>query len=400
MTPQKIYFDESGYTGNNLLHESQEFFAYASVASNDEESREFVARAIKDYRVQSGELKGSSLLRYNNGRKLVDSVIEHFEGKMKVSISSKKYALACKFFEYIFEPCLAHSNSIFYGIGFHEFIANVLYLDFRCSGANAEEIFARFEDYMRRLAVDGEHSIFPTSSNDNGAGVLRQIVEFAQLNRAAITEEIEGLKGTGTGKWILDLSNTCLFTLLANWGTEFPTLTAVCDHSKSLLDQQDVFNAMIGREGEQVFSEAFNKRHPITFNLSGPIQFVDSKQTHGVQIADVVAAAFVYALSKGDDRFAKKWRSLMPSMACYGSILPDFDLVDLNDPQAARNAILLDELCGRSRGGRSLTEGISDFLKNVTIHLATQTMVEQGAPSNGGQRPSLNSGFPSPPWMS
>lgn len=377
MTPQKIYFDESGYTGNNLLHESQEFFAYASVASNDDESREFVARVIRDFRVQSGELKGSSLLRYNNGRKLVDSVIDHFEGRMKVSISSKKYALACKFFEYIFEPCVANSNSIFYGVGFHEFIANVLYLDFRYSTVNAEEIFASFEDYMRRLAVDGKHSIFPTSSNDAGTGVLGQIVEFAQLNRAIITEEIEDLKGSGTGKWILDLTNTCLFTLLANWGTEFPSLTAVCDHSKSLLDQQDIFNAMIGREGEQVFSDAFNKRHPVTFNLSGPIQFVDSKQTHGVQIADVVAAAFVYAISKGDDRFAKKWRSLLPSMGCYGSILPDFELVDLNNPQAARNAILLDELCERSRSGRSLTDGIGVFLTNVTTHLTITKMVGQ-----------------------
>jgi hypothetical protein len=34
---QKIYFDESGFTGNNLLNEKQNYFAYASVATNPDE---------------------------------------------------------------------------------------------------------------------------------------------------------------------------------------------------------------------------------------------------------------------------------------------------------------------------------------------------------------------------
>lgn len=32
MSVQNIYFDESGFTGENLLSKDQEFFAYGSVA--------------------------------------------------------------------------------------------------------------------------------------------------------------------------------------------------------------------------------------------------------------------------------------------------------------------------------------------------------------------------------
>ncbi|WP_435851570.1 DUF3800 domain-containing protein [Streptomyces thermolilacinus] len=57
---QRIYFDESGYTGNNLLHPKQNYFAYASVATDDDEARLWVERMIKKYNIQGGELKAAT----------------------------------------------------------------------------------------------------------------------------------------------------------------------------------------------------------------------------------------------------------------------------------------------------------------------------------------------------
>jgi hypothetical protein len=115
---QKVYFDESGFTGNNLLHPDQMFFAYASVATDDDEARAFVESLSAKYGIQGGELKGSNLTRFNRGRKAIDDIFMHFETRLKVSISNKKFALACKFHEYIFEPCFSSISSIFYHVGF------------------------------------------------------------------------------------------------------------------------------------------------------------------------------------------------------------------------------------------------------------------------------------------
>lgn len=52
---QKIYFDESGFTGNNLLRPVQNFFAYASVATDDDEARDIVESLIAKHRVQGNE---------------------------------------------------------------------------------------------------------------------------------------------------------------------------------------------------------------------------------------------------------------------------------------------------------------------------------------------------------
>lgn len=370
---QRIYFDESGFTGNNLLHPHQRFFAYASVATSDVEAKEFVEGLIRKYGIQNGELKGSKLVKFNKGRKAIDEIFDHFDGRLKVSISDKKFALACKFFEYIFEPCFSDINSLFYGIGFHRFIANILYVEFVARGAGAEDIFSEFEELMRTRDETKLPGIFSSSVHPENSPIITQIREFAQCRASDIREELSSLSDVGVGKWILDLTHTALFTLLANWGTEFDVLTAVCDPSKPLQHEHSLFDAMIGRR-EQLFSDAFGEKHPVTFNLSGPIEFSDSKTTHGIQLADAIAAASVHVFSGADDDHAKKWRSILPTIGHYGSIVPDLDEVNLKDRRAQRNAVVLLELHSRAKKGESLMEGMPEYMHLVTERLVTHPM--------------------------
>lgn len=86
---QKIYFDESGFTGNNLLAPDQRYFAYASVATDDNEAALFVSELVAKYGIQGGELKGSKLVRFNKGRKAIDEILGRFSKRLKVSISEK-----------------------------------------------------------------------------------------------------------------------------------------------------------------------------------------------------------------------------------------------------------------------------------------------------------------------
>lgn len=365
---QRIYFDESGFTGNNLLHPEQKYFSYASVATDDQEAKNFVESLIARYGIQGGELKGSKLVRFNRGRKAIDEVLKHFRKQIKLSISDKKYALACKFHEYIFEPCYAEINSIFYGIGFHRFIANILYIEFIARGAGAEEIFAEFEELMRTKDEGKLQGIFSSSVHPENSPIITQIREFAQYRSNDIREELASLGDVGVGKWILDLTNTALFTLLANWGAEHEQITAVCDPSKPLQHDQSLFTLMIDRT-DRVFSDAFGEHHPITFNLSGPIIFADSKTTHGIQLADVAAAAAVYAFSGATDEHAMQWREMLPEIGHYGSIIPDIDEVNLKDMRVQRNAVLLLELNSRAKSGKGLLENMPEYIELISRRL-------------------------------
>lgn len=369
---QQIYFDESGFTGNNLLHPQQKYFAYGSVATDEDEAKEFVSELIKKYGIQNGELKGSKLVKFSKGRKAIDEIFHHFEGRLKVSISDKKFALACKLFEYIFEPCFSDINSLFYGIGFHRFIANILYVEFLARGAGAEAIFAEFEELMRTKDEAKLQGIFSSSIHPENSPIITQIREFAQYRADDIREELASLDGK-TGNWILDLTQTALHTLLSNWGTEHEVLTAVCDHSNPLEQHAELFEVMIGRQ-DRIFSDVFGQNHPITFNLSGPVEFRDSKAAHGIQIADALAAAAVHVYSGADDDYAKKWRGILPSIGHYGSIVPDTSELNLKDRRAQRNAVVLLELHSRATNGLSLTDGIADYVQMVSEQLITAPM--------------------------
>lgn len=371
---QKIYFDESGFTGNNLLDEKQNYFAYASVATTPEEAESVVSRIMKDYHIQGKELKGKNLARYSKTRRAMDEILTHYEGRVKISLSDKKYALACKFFEYIFEPSLSDINTVFYGINFHLFIANILYVEFLSRGAGAEDIFTEFEELMRDMNEERLVSLFSSSENHTYSPVLKQIREFALHQREDIRAELDSLRGGVTGRWVLDLTGSALHSLLANWGLSHNALTAVCDESKPLMEKSDFFDSMIGRTGETLFVDTPTGKQPLTFNLSGPIEFASSKVEHGIQIADVLAAVAVFAKTNDDDPYAIKWRKMLPEIARYGSVVPDFGHLDLNGMDAKRNALVLLELHSRATKKISVTRGMGEYVAFMTHQLKREAL--------------------------
>lgn len=364
-----VYFDESGFTGNRLLDSKQPIFSYAAVVIQDEEAKALVAHIIKKYQIQNGEIKGGKLVKKIKGRRALDEILNSLHGKMKVSVSNKKYALAGKFFEYIFEPSLARISSIFYGINFHKFVSTMLYIDFLRSGAQAEEIFEAFEALMRTGNFDSSKALSHTSFAGESSKTLEYILTFSANNQSAVIEELNGYIGEGSGKWSLDLTNTSLYTLLSDWGQSYKTLTAYCDKSKPLETDQELLNTMIGRT-DKVFSSFGDKELPITFNLTEPINLVDSKDFAGVQLADAVAAAFSYACnSDNTDEFAVKWRELIEDVVTYGSVFPDFDHVDPSSLEARRNGMILQELVRRSENKEDLLDGITGFIYDATCFL-------------------------------
>ena len=131
---------------------------------------------------------------------------------------------------------------------------------------------------------------------------------------------------------------------------------------------------MIGREGK-LFSDFGDERHPITFNLSGPLEFADSKKTHGIQIADAVAAAAVYVFSNASDEDVQKWRTTILPVATFGTIMPDFDEVRLRNFRVQRNALLLMELHARAKAGKSLTEGMPEYISALSRRLAANPIL-------------------------
>ena len=124
---------------------------------------------------------------------------------------------------------------------------------------------------------------------------------------------------------------------------------------------------MIGNE-RQLFGGFDGAKHPMTFNLSKPLDFRDSKSSHGIQLADALAGAAIHVWSGGSDDHAKSWREVLVSIA-HLPILPGPAEVDLRLPATRRNAILLDVLHDRASNGRDLIEGMAELIFTLSQRL-------------------------------
>ena len=369
MMPQTIYCDESGFTGNDLSNVDQSHFVYVGIAITSVEADEIKNRVIRDYRVNGNELKGKNLVKYAKGRRAVSDILDNVVARSQCVVMHKKYALACKLYEYLFEPVLAAKNWIFYEIGFHRFISMIVYLELRIREGNAEKLFEDFEQFMRRKDMAGLSYLFGTGpAQPEVRSLSAKVQEFCVANQQKIFEEIDFLKTLTVGRWVLDLTAACLNPVLWHWGAQFESLEVYCDDSRPLESylKEGVFDAMIGRTDKQTF-ELEGHSQQVTFNLCKRIELVRSDSTPGIQIADVVSSALAHALQSRAEDYSRDW---LEKFDAGGAINPN-SIMPMSEgeanekilgPSGRRNALVLEELMRRSRSGSDLLANIERFV--------------------------------------
>jgi hypothetical protein len=370
---QEIYCDESGFTGNNLLDEATPFFAYATVAISHEEANEFVEKVIKDYRVQTNELKFQKLIKYSRGKQAITHILKTFGSRAKVVVNDKKFNLACKFYEYVFEPTISSNISIFYNLNFHNFISHLLYIHFKGKSEYAEEIFEDFYNLMKAKNDEGLSYLFSSLDLPNISPALDTVRTFCIHQKDVINAELDSLKGTSVGKWILDLTQSSLVSLLSEWGQEYYQLRVFCDASKPIQEQPEIYQVMVNQE-KKMYMELNGEQHAITFNLAALPQLVNSQSHPGIQIADIIAGACTFVFresSKGDyTSYPSEWRSYLENcVSVKYSIVPNVEYLDFKKIAVKRNYLILEELAARSVRKAPLLDKIDVFLAELTRYL-------------------------------
>ncbi len=347
----RISCDESGFTGNNLLNPEQRFFGYASHDLSLDEAEQLVRRVRAGHRIQMPELKAAKLLKTRRGRGIISDVLEAMDGRYVATVYDKKLFLAGKLFEYIYEPVLQANNILFYRHNVHRFVAMCFYMLTRDSSI---ELLAReFESFMRSLDPADAPTLFGGDSGRNP--LIGQILRFVQGYNVVIAQETRMLDRASTGKWVLDLTASAIFSHLAAWGQRHPLIEVVCDDSKPLREFAGQLDVMINRP-DLVHVELFGKRRPLTWNMSKPISFASSKDDVGVQLSDLIAGVAAALPGSEDDLGALG--ELIFQHLHEDCILPDFDVLDLQGEEAPVNWLILEALATRADRGEDPLAGM------------------------------------------
>ncbi len=369
--PQEIFFDESGFTGNDLLNDDQPVFVYASVAIKPTKAAHLVTEMVSRFPTLQGiELKGSNLVSHSRGREAILWLIEKCKDIACIAVANKKFALAGKFYEYIFEPVLQADNSLFYIVRLHRFIANFLYISFVAKVSTAETLLLEFQTLMRNQDTTAIQRLFPPQDKlISIENPLNQILAFILCHKDRIIQEIESLGHAGdVRKWVLELSTTCLFWTLSYWSDHFEILKVYCDDSKPIVDSPAGFDAMVARQDIIYIKLGSDRERRLTFNLDSPITCLKSKYSFGIQIADVLSCSIAYAFNHPDEPFSKQCITLAQTLISPLCILPDGNEIDLYQKKAFINALILDELVKRSVKKESLFDGMREYILNLYMY--------------------------------
>lgn len=381
MSTISVYFDESGYTGENLLKEDQPTFSYATVEIDNDEAEKLVSSILEKYpkQTQSGELKATTLLKTEKGREAIFEILSTIQNDIKISVSDKKYALACKFFEYMIEPVIAPKSTIFYSLNFHKYVSNVLYMSLVVGRDELTiELFKKFEVLMRNKDENDFNNLLALIDTDiqsESEEFIKKLLLFIQIHQDIIWDVIKDLP-----KWTVDLSIMALNALFSELGKNGDEIIAYCDNSKPIFEQKEIFTHMIGRK-DIVYHPIFEnngKKIPMTYNLK-ELSLVDSKEYKAIQLADVVAGTASYLFKMFDekkDTFSIELKSMLSTNIIYGSVFPDFEELNLEKKPVQLNAMLFEYLIDSSENGIDILNEVENYLTFMNSTLNNESFLE------------------------
>ena len=329
---QKVYFDESGFTGTNLLNQDQTVFTYAAVGLDNQNANELINIIRTNYPTQAQELKFKNYSKSSKCEDFCLFVINLLKDYAGVIVFDKKFALCAKFFEYMFEPVIAEFNSHFYAANFHLFITYRIYdllgnLQQTPLLANFENVMTQDNKYLEFQNFVSD--IFPKLSiqRKSKRTFEENVYTFISLNRRLIEQELKDLSGnTPTDKYTLDLTTTAFLNLCGFMSEKFGEVEPVYDDSKMMDAHKNIFDGFVGREIEfQVPS--FDRKFKV--HITKELVSANSKLEPAIQLADLLAGITSYAYSNANQVIID---SLIENGLIASAIIPrtiEMDIINL-----------------------------------------------------------------------
>lgn len=352
-SPRLISFDESGFTGPNLLHEDQQLFAYAAVDLSIEGATGLIAdiRNSRKTKIQAAELKASGLKKRGDWAEIANLVLERMAGRYSFLVFDKRLALSGKAYEYLMEPVLEANSGLFYRFGLHRLVAGAVYRSISAAKGPVEMVAGELERFMRSFDPADAPKVFTaTLEVPTDAKVLGELLRFSRGYAGLIEERNRHLRDQPeVGKWVLDLTSTALMSLLVrHFGLKHYQLEVLCDESKPLQGMKPFFDEFVGRE-ERFPLHGGNRIVEARLNLAQPLRFGQSHDNPTLQIADLIAGLAVQIYSPSPPAALAELRPALDKHLHEDHILPDTAAdSQMSEEQKQINLIVLRHLAARA----------------------------------------------------
>lgn len=284
-----LYFDESGYSGPNLLDQATTYYACAALRITEDRANELKKLHFPD---KTSELKFAEMKAGRNfyrSRDLVKTLLDAHA--VRVTVIDKRFALSAKLFEWIAEPGLSGRVDL-YSEGFLPQTANTFHT--LASIEQPAQLLAVHEAYQAVIKQPQDSEVGRLIHALEGlSGVPREIADGLLL--PPLRGEYEELfEDHGMTEGLLGILLSAAWQNLMRWGAVIPVRTPiqVVYDEHSVMEAERAMWDQITSKKLRMHANGFDVRldHAVT------TRFGDSKKEVALQLADLVAGFSAFAI--------------------------------------------------------------------------------------------------------
>ncbi len=308
----RIFCDESGYSGENLLDSEQPFFTFASNNFEDDEAKDLITIVSS----QAPEAKFSNLKKTPSG---INKLLRFFSdprlnnNRVIISCYDKKFFVISKLVDLVIEPCLHIIGENLYKGANNRILAHLLYYSF-VNLHNEELITSFFNTFIKFIQI-------PTLENwklyqDTGDIIVRHSKDKGFNDIIHILTEPRFIKIWYSKEELhqtFDPLVPAIFENMAHWGERLDACFDVfTDDSNALKEAHSMLSEFLYKDGVPPSYIGAGDRK-IKFPLMAQsINYADSQSFPQIQIADLCAGLYnyFYKHKTKDDKICNLCRQL------------------------------------------------------------------------------------------
>jgi len=285
-----IYFDESGFTGYNLLDRSQPVFAVASADISEERAEEVLKASFPRYRGEEYHFTNIWRSRNRDGLRRFCNHLTEVADTAFCYAMNKRFAVLTKIMDYLVEPAITDAGFDFYDEGFCWRYSNYVYYGLT-QFAPPELLDALLQHYQEFSRDPSQESLEQLQYRLRlmASSVEEPLQVF--LDQMAMGAELfEEYNILATFKGTNNLQTGAMIAIIGHWRQNHQDDFAVVhDASSSFLRDRDMWEAVTGFDNPEVALRAGDGsfvEYPLRVVST---QAMDSRQSRSIQFCDILA---------------------------------------------------------------------------------------------------------------
>ena len=307
MVARTLYFDESGFTGDNLLDSTQPIFAIASTDLEPEVAEVILRETFPRY--GGNEFKFSNIWRSRRNRANLPEFCRRMSSSQEhllVWWVDKRFAVLTKIVDFLIEPLFSTTGYDFYADGFSLKYTNYIHFGLTqfAEGAFLDSLLRAYQQFSRDPTPQGLRNLQVR---------LRVMVGSSKepvrvfLEQMALGADIFALhSGLDSFRHSDDLQLTVMLAMVGHWRDRYSEdFEVVHDESSNFFGSRDLWNrATNPNVPTQLVPTAQGTTYQFPLRVVSTTG-VDSKSCIPVQFCDVLAGLtrrFVDTRTEGSDR--------------------------------------------------------------------------------------------------